>query len=89
MQVITTTELRTKSKELVKVLKEGRSVELIHRSQVVGKIRPLFDAKPLTEEGIKKIQEAAKKLNLPKFSYKERDRIYRKHLMEKYGKGLS
>lgn len=89
MQVITTTELRTKSKELTKALKEGHSVELIHRSQVVGEIKPVYGAKPLTEEGIKRIQEAAKKLNLPKLSYKERERIYRKHLMEKYGKGLS
>ena len=83
MQVITTTELRTKSKQLVKILKEGRSVDLIHRSQVVGEIKPAYDAKPLTEEGIKRIQEAAKKLNLPKLSYKERERIYRKHLMKK------
>lgn len=89
MQVITTTELRTKSKQLVETLKMGDSVDLIHRSRVVGKIKPVYDAKPLTKEGIKRIVEAAKKLNLPKLSYKERERIYRKHLMEKYGKGIS
>lgn len=89
MQVITTTELRTKSKELVKSLQEGRSINLIHRSQVVGEIKPIFNAKPLTEEGIKRIQKAAKKLNLPKLSYNGRERIYRRHLMEKYGKDLS
>jgi len=89
MQMITTTELRTKSKELVKALREGRSVELVHRSQLVGEIKPTFGAKPLTEAGIKKIQEAAKKLNLPKLSYKEREKRYRAHLMKKYGKGIS
>lgn len=89
MQVITTTQLRTKSKELVKILQEGHSVDLIHRSKVVGEIKPVYDFKPLTEEGVRRIQEAARKLNLPKLSYKEREKRYRKHLMEKYGKGIS
>ena len=89
MQIITTTELRTKSKDLVKALREGRSVNLIHRSRVVGEIKPVYDEKPLTREGIRRIQEAAKKMNLPKLSYRERDRIYRTLLMKKYGKGLS
>lgn len=90
MQTITTTELRTRSKELVKVLNEGQSVELIHRSRVVGEIKPkTFKEKPLTQEDIKQLQKLAEEMHLPKLSYKERDRIYRKHLMEKYGKGLS
>ena len=47
MQYITTTQLRTESKELVKVLQEGRSVDLIHRSRVVGEIKPkIYDPKP-------------------------------------------
>lgn len=89
MQTITTTELRTKSKELVEVLREGLSVDLIHKSRIIGKIKPSYDPKPLTEEGIRRIQQAANKLNLPKLSYKERERRYRKHLLEKYGKDLS
>lgn len=89
MQFITTTELRTKSKELVEVLQAGQSVDLIHRSKIVGEIKPSYDPKPLTEEGIRRIQEAAKRLNLPKLSYKERERRYRKRLLEKYGKDLS
>ena len=90
MQTITTTELRTKSKELVEILLQGRSIDLVHRSRIVGEIKPkIYDPKPLTKEGIRRIQEAAKKLNLPKLSYKERERIYRKHLTEKYGKDLS
>lgn len=90
MQYITTTELRTKSKGLVETLRAGRSVDLVHRSRVVGEIKPkIYDPKPLTKGGIKKIMEAARKLNLPKLSYKERERRYRKHLMEEYGKDLS
>lgn len=89
MQLITTTQLRTKSKELVKVLRQGYSVDLIHRSRVIGKIKPMDEAKPLTKESIEMIKKLAKELNLPKLSYKERERRYRKHLMEKYGKGLS
>lgn len=87
MQVITTTELRTKSKELVKTLENGGSVELIHRSKVVGEIKPKIpDPKPFDPD---RVAEIAKKLNLPKLSYKERERRYRAHLMKKYGKGLS
>lgn len=89
MNYITTTDLRTKSKELVKALAEGQSVDLIHRSKVVAKIRPSYEASPLTEEAIATLKKLARKLNLPKLSYKERERRYRKHLMEKYGKGLS
>lgn len=87
MQVITTTQLRTKSKELVKVLQEGRSVDLIHRSKIVGEIKPkIHDPKPFDPD---KVAEIAGKLNLPKLSYKERERRYRAHLMKKYGKSLS
>ncbi|MDO8452426.1 MAG: hypothetical protein Q7S79_01595 [bacterium] len=87
MQYITTTELRTKSKELIKSLKEGRSVDLVHRSDVVGEIKPkIYNPKPFNPE---KFAETVKKLNLPKLSYKERERRYRKHLMDKYGKGIS
>lgn len=88
MQAITTTELRTKSKELVKVLQEGHSVDLIHRSRVVGRVQPAQEPKPLTKEDIEKIKKLAKELNLPRLSYGERERRYRKHLMEKYGEGL-
>lgn len=89
MQYITTTELRTKSKELVEILRDGRSVDLVHRSKVIGRVEPIQEPKPLTKEDIEKIQKLARKFNLPKLSYKERERRYRKHIMEKYGQGLS
>ena len=89
MNYITTTDLRTKSSELIETLKKGGSVSLIHRSEIVGEIKPRYDAKPLTKKDIEKLKRLAKKLNLPKLSYKEREVRYRKHLMEKYGKSLS
>lgn len=85
MQYITTTELRTKSKKLVEVLREGHSVDLIHRSRVVGEIKPKNEPKSFDAKAFKKIVEG---LNLPKTTYAERERIYRKHLMKKYGQGL-
>lgn len=89
MQYITTTELRTKSKDLVKTLAEEGSVDLVHRSKTIGEIKPKKEAKPLTKEDIKQLKKIAEELNLPKLSYKERERRYRQHLMEKYGQGLS
>lgn len=86
MNYITTTDLRTKSSELIETLKKGGSVYLIHRSKVVGEIKPRYDAKPFDA---KKFKTLVDKLNLPKTSYAQREKIYRKHLMEKYGQGLS
>ena len=87
MNYLTTTQLRTKSSDLVDMLLAGESVELIHRSKVIGEVNPkkaegkVFNAK--------KMLELAKKMNLPKLSYKERERRYRQHLERKYGKGIS
>ena len=40
MNLITTTELRTRTSELIKALLAGESVDLIHRSQILGEIKP-------------------------------------------------
>lgn len=87
MNYITTTDLRTKSSELVEALKKGNSVTLIHRSKVVGEIKPVLKA--LKPFDVKELKRLAKSLNLPKTTYAQRERIYRNHLMKKYGKGLS
>lgn len=90
MQYITFTELRTNSKKLAEALSEGRSINLIHRSKVVGRVQPIQEQpKPLTKEDIEEIKKLAKELNLPKTSYKQREKLFRKHLREKYGQGLS
>lgn len=43
----------------------------------------------ITKADINKLKQLAKDLNLPKTSYKEREKRYRKHLMDKYGKNIS
>jgi antitoxin (DNA-binding transcriptional repressor) of toxin-antitoxin stability system len=89
MQNITTTNLRTKSSQLVDALKKGMSVSLIHRSKVIGEIRPKKEPKPITKEDIKQLKKLAVELNLPKVTYQKREAIYRKHLLKKYGQNLS
>jgi len=89
MEYITTTQLRTISSQLVNSLKKGNYVSLVHRSKIIGEIKPKKRLKTITEKDIRDLKNLAKQLNLPKLSYRERERIYRKHLMERYGKGIS
>ncbi len=89
MQYITTTDLRTKSSELVNSLSKGEVVSLVHRSKIIGEIKPKHEVKALTKADIQKLKKLAFELNLPKISYKQRAKIYRKHLSEKYGQDLS
>lgn len=87
MQYITTTELRTKSKKLVEALREGRSVNLVHRSKVVGEIKPkIYDPKPFDPD---KFANLVKRLNLPKLTFKQMDARYRAAMMKKHGKSIS
>lgn len=90
MNIVTSTELRTKIPQVIATLLAGGKIDLIHRSKLIGQIKPQKDqAKPLTEKDIKEIISAAKRLNLPKLTDKQIEARYRKHLKEKYGKGLS
>ena len=89
MDYITTTNLRTQSSKLVSELKKGNSISLIHRSKVVGVITPRKEPKALTKADINKLKKLAKELNLPKLSYSEREKRYRKHLVKKYGEDIS
>lgn len=83
MQYITTTDLRIKSKELVKTLQQGHSVSLVHRSKIVGEIKPkIDDPKPFDAKKFLKIVE---KLNFPKLSSKQIDARYRAAMTKKHG----
>lgn len=87
MNYITTTDLRTKSSQLVSDLKKGTKVSLIHRSKVVGIIEPIAQLpKPFDAAKFKRL---VKDINLPHMTYAQREKIYRAHLMKKYGKGIS
>lgn len=86
MNYITTTELRTRSSELVDFLLAGEDVSLIHRSMVIGTIiPPEEEPENLTAEDLEKIARTLIKLNLPTTTTKERARNYRLHLNKKYG----
>ena len=84
---MTTTDLRTQSSQLVQSLQQGKKVSLVHRSQIIGEIVPITaDVKPFD---IKKFRTFVKIRHKKDLSYKERERIYRQHLEEKYGKDIS
>lgn len=88
--MMTTTELRTQVPLILTLLSRGETVDLIHRSKLVGEIKPKkYAGKVLTADRIERIIAAAKKMNLPKLTQKQMERNYREHLMKKYGKGLS
>jgi len=86
MNIITSTELRTKTPKVIKTLLNGGVIDIIHRSRIVGEIRPkkvgvkVFDAK--------KFLKITSKLNLPRLSDQELKQNYFQHLKKKYGKGL-
>jgi len=87
MQVITTTQLRTKSKNLIESLKQGETVDLIHRSEIVGEIKPKKQSEKVFNAD--KFLKSVTNLNLPKLSEAEREMNYRDHMDKKYGKNFS
>ena len=89
MNYITTTQLRTKTSQLVNSLKKGTRVSLIHRSKVVGVIEPAksTEAPPINVEEFRKFLKSIKpKKIIPR---SQREKVYREHLEKKYGKSLS
>lgn len=88
MQYITTTDLRTQSSHLVALLSQGRKTALVHRSKIIGEILPVPPGAKLFD--VKKFRKFIKGPSYQRdLSYEERDVVYRKHLEEKYGKGIS
>lgn len=88
MTYLSTTDLRTKASLLVKMLASGKSVGLLHRSKVVGQIEPVVveneDSKDVNVVDLKIfLQKAAPKVILKS---KDKEKIYREHMMKKYGK---
>lgn len=53
----------------------------------IGKIQPIQES--VKTFNAKSFESLVKKLNLAKTTPYQREKIYRKHLMEKYGQGLS
>ena len=93
MNYITTTELRTKTTELVEKLEAGEEVGLLHRSKFVGSFRPnLLAQKPVkiihdADAFIEDMKSLAKKIG--KLNSAQMDKNYRDHMETKYGKLVS
>lgn len=81
----TTTELRTRAAELVKVLKGGGRISLVHRSRVIGEIEPtLREAPPIKDiKAFKAFLDSIRPKKL--IPRKDRERIYRERLKARYG----
>lgn len=86
-QYISTTELREQSSKVISRLKAGEDVTLIHRSRIVGVIKPIIvQPRPFHLLKFKKsLAELKQKRIIPR---SQRDRVYREHLLEKHGKNI-
>lgn len=87
MTYLSTTDLRTKASLLVSLLASGKSVGLLHRSRVVGKIDPAIADSEKVNVDVDKLKTFLQKAG-PKVILKnsDKERIYRDRMMEKYGK---
>jgi len=89
MNYITTTELRTKTKQLIDTLRTGKSISVLHRSKIIGEIRPATSDQPTAPLKVfnsKRFLKNVQLLNLKPIALEDRGTIYRQHLEEKYGK---
>ena len=87
MNYITTTQLRTRTTDLLSALHDGQTIDLIHRSQVVGEIRQKQTRSKKTIDS-KKLQRIIDELDLPRLTSKEIDRRYRIAMIKKHGQGI-
>ena len=88
MNVITATEIRTKMPDVIATLLAGGSIDLVHRSRIVGEIRPKRTA-PAKVVSARQLDAKIKKLGFPKLTPKEIDRRYRIAMVKKHGQGFS
>jgi antitoxin (DNA-binding transcriptional repressor) of toxin-antitoxin stability system len=86
MNVITATELRTQTKQLVEALLNGEEISVVHRSKIIGTFKPKKSAgKPFNSERVAKIAE---KINVPRLTQEQREKNYRSAMMKKHGKDI-
>lgn len=88
-QFITTTQLREQSSKVVSRLFLGEDITLVHRSKIIGVIKPLtFSSKSI--ENLNDFQSTLSALK-PKtvIPYEKRKKIYTRYLKKRYGQGVS
>lgn len=84
-QYISTTELREQSSKVVARLKLGEDLLLVHRSQIIGVIKPM-DRKAKRITDLAKFQAALAASKPAKIIPRHlRDAVYRRNLEKKYG----
>lgn len=86
MNYISTTGLRTKSSELIESLLAGKSVDLFHRSKLVGKVVPVEKKEKIKSNFVDLIKSFSRKKPM---TVKQMDRAYRKEMVKKHGKHIS
>jgi hypothetical protein len=75
------------STDLVMALINGQSIDLIHRSEIIGKISPQKAYSPkLFDSG--KFLKIVESLNIPKLTPLQRDKNYREAMERKHGKRI-
>lgn len=75
------------STDLIAALAAGDKVDLIHRSKIVGEIKPkIADPKPFDPDEFLKIMAQSKLKNYTSIQLK---RNYHEHMVKKYGQGIS
>ena len=98
MQIITTTQLRTNTKQLTQSLNRGETIKLIHHSKIIGNITPLVyspisdskKTKVLFSKAIKNAQKIFSETS--KFLPKNNEDLMKNYynlLLKKHGKNIS
>jgi len=96
MDYITTTELRTKTKQLVKALEAGKSVLLLHRSKKIGILQGDNTSEkafmsPGNAQAFKpeSFEKDTKNIDLDPVSQEEIENLYRQAMEQKHVKRIS
>lgn len=88
MNYITTTQLRTQTTDLLSALHDGQTVDLIHRSQVVGEIRQKRVVKTKLFSS-KRMEKIVNDLNLKPMTLEQIEKNYRDYMTKRHGQGIS
>ena len=87
MEYMTTTNLRTKTTQLVSALKKNNRISLIHRSKIVAIIQPIqASGKPFNAH---LFAHYLKEIKLVPTSYRQKKVICQTHLNKGHGKNIS
>ena len=88
MNYISTTDLRKSSSVLRDSLRKGESTYILHRSKVIGVVEPYIEEEKIASR--KQLMDFISSFPVKKpISYKQREKLKRKHLEERYGKNIS